>query len=67
MSKAQAALLAAATFVVGLGLCIALFAVLDIDAVYLIGPIVIVAGAALAAYQRAMSFVAAASLPPQTR
>jgi hypothetical protein len=53
MSKAQAALLAAATFVVGLGLCIALFAVLDIDAVYLIGPIVIVAGAALAAYRSA--------------
>jgi hypothetical protein len=64
MSKAQATLLAAATFVVGLGLCIALFAVLDIDAVYLIGPIVVVAGAAS---QRAMSFVAVASLPPQTR
>jgi hypothetical protein len=53
MSNAQATLLAAAAFVVGLGLCIALFAVLDIDAVYLIGPIVVVAGAALAAYRSA--------------
>jgi hypothetical protein len=53
MSNSQATLLAVATFVVGLALCIALFAVLDIDGVYLIGPGVVVAAAALAAYRAA--------------
>jgi hypothetical protein len=53
MSKSRAALLAAATFVVAFGLCIALFAVLDVDAIYLIGPAVVVGAAALATYRSA--------------
>jgi NADH:ubiquinone oxidoreductase subunit 3 (subunit A) len=53
MSKPQARLLAAATFIVGFGLCIALFAVFDIDAIYLIGPGVVVAVGAFAAYHSA--------------
>jgi hypothetical protein len=53
MAKPRAALLAATTFVVAFGLCIALFAILDIDATYLIGPAVVVALGAFAAYHSA--------------
>jgi hypothetical protein len=54
MSKPRAALLAIATFAVGFGLCIAVFAILDIDAIYLIGPGVVVAAATFAAYHSAL-------------
>ena len=53
MSKSQATLLATGTFVVGFGLCIVLFAILDVDAIYLIGPAVVVAAAALVTYRSA--------------
>ena len=54
MSKPRAALLALVTFVLGFGLCIALFAVLDVGAIYLIGPGVVVAAAAFSAYRSAL-------------
>ena len=54
MSKARAGLLAVATFVVGFGLCVALFAFLDVDAAYLAGPAVAVAAGAVVAYRGAV-------------
>ncbi len=54
MSKPRATLLAIATFVVGFGLCVALFALLDVDAAYLAGPAVAVAAGAVVAYQGAV-------------
>jgi hypothetical protein len=50
MTKLGAVLPAVATFVVGLALCAVLFAALDVEFVYLIGPAIAVAAGAFGAY-----------------
>lgn len=53
MTSSRAILLAVATFVVGFGLCVALFAALDVEAIYLVGPAIAVGAGAYAAYHTA--------------
>jgi hypothetical protein len=54
MTKPQATLLAVATFVFGFGVCVAVFAALDVKAIFLVGPGILVAGSAFAAYKSAL-------------
>jgi hypothetical protein len=55
MSHSRAVLLGAGTFVVALALCVALFAALDVDWLYLVGPAIAVGAASYAAYRTALS------------
>ena len=53
MTNSQAIMLAVATFVLGFGLCVVLFAVLDVETIYLVGPAIAVGAGAYAAYRTA--------------
>jgi len=53
MSTSRALLLAVATFVVGLALCIALFVALDVELIFLVGPAIGLGAGAYAAYKSA--------------
>ena len=53
MANSRAVLLGLSTFIVGLALCIALFAALDVKMLYLIGPAIVVGVAAYTAYRNA--------------
>lgn len=54
MSASQAALFGLGTFAIGLALCLALFAVLDVGAAFIAGPVIGLAAAAYAAYRSAL-------------
>ena len=54
MSVSQAALFGFGTFVIGLALCLAIFAVLDVGTAFMAGPVLGLAAAAYAAYRSAL-------------
>jgi hypothetical protein len=53
MTSPQAALFGFGTFVIGLALCLAILAVLDVGTAFMAGPVVGLAAAAYAAYRSA--------------
>ena len=63
VNRRQAAMLGVVTFVVGFAVCIAIFAALDVSAVYLVAPAIAVAAGAFAAYRNALDD---RSHPPNT-
>lgn len=54
MTRSRALLMAAGTFVVCLGLAVALFAALDIELLFLVGPVIAMGIAAHSVYTTAM-------------
>jgi hypothetical protein len=54
VNRRQAAMLGVATFVVAFAVCIAIFAALDISAIYLVAPAIAVGAGAFAAYRNAL-------------
>jgi len=53
MTTSRALLLGVGTFVVGLALCIALFLVLDVQMIFLMGPVIAVGAGSYSAYKTA--------------
>lgn len=54
MSAPQAALFGLGTFAIGLALCLAILAVLDVGGAFIAGPVIGLAAAAYAAYRSAL-------------